>query len=184
MNHTADFKLRLGGTATEEFKALLPQCIKPADQIVAFSDASWGGERPNVAAVLCEYGTPFNWHSKRDSKTGASSAEQELSGVIMCSLEVMFAREVKAFLIGVDLKSTNRATPVCTDNRAVCMLSDGDGTTKRMKHTVRELAMLKELVDAKSILMAWLPTNHCLADVLTKPMANIQFHSWRRLLVN
>ena len=183
MNSTSQLRLRLGGTATEEFQALLPPFISPADQLIAFSDASWGSERPNIAGVLTLYGTPIHWFSKRSTSTGQSSAEQELAAAVKTAIEVVSSREVYAFLSGISLAASSYPTPLLTDNKAVALLADGDGSIKKMKHCTRHIAFLRELSDAKTILTAWVSTVHCLADSLTKPMTNIPYHTWRRLLV-
>ena len=69
------------------------------------------------------------------------------------------------------------------DNKAACMLSESNLSSKRMRHVATRLAYLKERVSAGEILMTHLGTDGNLADIGTKILSTKQFHRFRPLLV-
>ena len=100
-----------------------------------------------------------------------------------CSAEVVVAREIFAFLLGVDPKVTDRPTPLINDNLIAVRLSHDDCSAKGAKAVVRHRAILRELVEDKVLITAFVNSGANMADCFTKPMPAAHFHYWRRFLV-
>ena len=65
---------------------------------------------------------------------------------------------------------------ILCDNKAACMLSDGNHTTRRMKHVATRLAYLQERASANAITLVHIRTEANIADIGTKPLPARQFH--------
>ena len=66
---------------------------------------------------------------------------------------------------------------VFCDNKAACMLSNSNHTTKRMKHVAVRLAFLQEHVNEGNVQLIHISTNGNLADIGTKPLTARQHHA-------
>ena len=62
------------------------------------------------------------------------------------------------------------------DNKAACMLSDSNHTTKRMRHVATRLTYLQERVTNGDISLVHIKTEANLADIGTKPLNPRTFH--------
>ena len=183
LDDTSDLRLKLGGEPSEEFKALLPGDIDPS-ALMAWGDSSWGDEKPQIGGVATVHGTLVHWFSRRSNHTGLSSTESELGACTKVCVEVLYLREICAFIEKVDLSKIQRPTPIFTDNRALVYIADGDiSSIKRTKHCIRSTAFLKENAESKAIVLGWVNTLSNLADCMTKPLVRKLFDMWRRFLV-
>ena len=65
---------------------------------------------------------------------------------------------------------------VLCDNKAACMLSESNHTTKRMRHVATRLCYLQERVNDGDIKLIHIKTEANLADIGTKPLPTRTFH--------
>ena len=129
-------------------------------------------------------GSLVHWFSRRSNHTGLSSTESELVACTKVCVEILYLREICAFIENVDLTKIQRPTPIFTDNRALVYIADGDiSSVKRTKHCIRSTAFLKENAESKAIVLGWVNTVSNLADCMTKPLGRKLFDMWRRYLV-
>ena len=67
--------------------------------------------------------------------------------------------------------------PVYCDNKSACLLSEGNTSSKRMRHVATKIAFLREQIkDDKRVHMCHIRTQGQLADIMTKPLAASVFH--------
>ena len=71
---------------------------------------------------------------------------------------------------------------ILCDNKAACMLSDSNHSSRRMKHVATRLAFLQEHVQSGDILLVHIGTNGNLADIGTKALTARVFHNLSSLL--
>ena len=107
LDDTSDLRLKLGGEPSEEFKALLPGDIDPS-ALMAWGDSSWGDEKPQIGGVATVHGTLVHWFSRRSNHTGLSSTESELGACTKVCVEVLYLREICAFIEKVDFCHSHR----------------------------------------------------------------------------
>ena len=62
------------------------------------------------------------------------------------------------------------------DNKAACMLSDSNHTTKRMRHVARRLSYLQDLAREGTIALIHIKTDGNVADIGTKVLNARTFH--------
>ena len=68
------------------------------------------------------------------------------------------------------------------DNKAACMLSDSNHSSKRMRHVATRLAFLQERVESGDVLLVHIGTSGNLADIGTKALNARIFHNISALL--
>ena len=66
---------------------------------------------------------------------------------------------------------------VLCDNKAACLLSDSNHSTRRMKHAAVRLAYLQERVKEGLVMLMHIKTNGNIADIGTKPLSARVFHT-------
>ncbi len=64
------------------------------------------------------------------------------------------------------------------------LLRNGKSSSDRSKHIKIRYFWLKDRVDAKDVLVEYIPTGDMLADLLTKPLQGDLFIKLRRSLMN
>ena len=70
------------------------------------------------------------------------------------------------------------------DNKATCMLSEGNISSSRLRHVATHLAFLRELAEEGKIVLLHIGTDGNIADIGTKPIAARHFHELRAMLVD
>ena len=71
---------------------------------------------------------------------------------------------------------------ILCDNKAACMLSDSDYSTRRMRHILTRLKYLQERVSDRDIMLTHIDTKGNLADIGTKIHTARVFHDLLSLI--
>jgi hypothetical protein len=80
---------------------------------------------------------------------------------------------------------SNRPAVLYQDNQSTMrLLKNGKSSSDRTKHIKIRYFWLKDRVDAKDVLVKYMPTGTMLADLLTKPLPGDLFIKLRRFLMN
>ena len=91
--------------------------------------------------------------------------------------ETFMLEKLPDFLDKHSVKELGLPMPVYCDNKAAVLLSDGNTSSKRMKHVATKIAFLREQVkEAKRVYLYHIRTQGQLADLMTKPLAASIFH--------
>jgi hypothetical protein len=152
-----------------------------SEDILSFSDASHGGERPMAGQVHLESGGPVAWKAGRLAHTPMSACEGEYSSAVLAAINSMKLRGVLKFMKGTKVMLTSL---LFCDNIAAVMLSDSNTSSKRMKHVATRIAFLRELRERKEVTLYHVGTKSQVADIFTKPLGPSVFHELRPLLIN
>ena len=73
---------------------------------------------------------------------------------------------------------------ILCDNQAAVLLSDGNTSSKRMKHVATRIAFLRELVQNKTITLLHISTKGNIADIFTKVLPASTFHELRQYMLS
>ena len=110
--------------------------------------------------------------SKLDSPT-LSVCEAEWFGATTGATALLAIDPIMEFM---NVKHRKPMTIFC-DNKAACMLSNSNHTTKRMKHVAVRLAFLQAQVNEGQVKLIHIDTQGNLADIGTKPLCTRQHHA-------
>ena len=164
LNKTRNSRLVLGDLTG---RALCNGEVKAPEGLVAFTDSSWGDEKP-ASGYACYYkGSLIAWAAKRLKSTPLSSCESEYMAASNAAAQVMFLRDLVDDL-GM---CKGEMTVIYCDNSAACQLSEDALSGKRVKHAMRKLTYLRELREENKAGLKYVPGEHNVADVFTKPLA-------------
>ena len=176
---TVDYKLKLGSPADSTFGDSIPDDT-PTNGLVAFTDASFGDERPMGGYLLTYHGSPVSWASRRLTCTPLSSCESEWLAATTATVALIFTREVLTYM-GKEHEPMSPTHLLC-DNKAATQLSENVIGTKGMKHIIRRVAWLKEIVKSQTMKLVFVSGEVQLADIFTKPLPATRFHKLRRCI--
>ncbi len=68
------------------------------------------------------------------------------------------------------------------DNKSCIFMMVQGGQFQRVKHMLSRIAYLRALVASKEIQPVYVPTNHMVADILTKPLASKQLCHHKQMM--
>jgi hypothetical protein len=125
-------------------------------------------------------GAPISWRAYRLPLTPISSCEAEYVAGTHAAQTDMFLRDVLEFILVKQVA----ATVLFCDNAAAVMLSDGNTSSKRLKHISTRIAFLREVRDQGHIVLYHIRTTGQLADIFTKPLGASIFHPLRQLVIS
>ena len=139
-----------------------------------------GGPKPTQCALCLLYGGLIAAKVSRLDVTTLSQCESEWFGATTGATIVLGIEPILDFL-GITFK---KPFILLCDNKAACMLSDSNHSSKRMRHVATRLAFLQERVQSKELLLVHLNTTGNLADIGTKALGPKVFHQLSSLLLS
>jgi hypothetical protein len=178
--HTRDRKLTLGSQGR---RIVIPPDQPIPEGLVGITDSSWGDEKPAYGHVCYLNGSAVSWVSRRIKTTPLSSCEAEYCGSTEAGISLMHLRGLMNDILGIKAETPDSPMPIYCDNTAACQLSEDALSGKRMKHVMRRLTYLRELSEAKQIVMRYIPGEHNPADIFTKPLAASRYDALCKLLL-
>lgn len=151
--------------------------------LVGYCDSTWGDDR-DTGRSMTGYtftfgGAAVSWRSKLQTTVAASSTEAEYIAVFEAGQEAVFLRQLLSDL-GFPQEE---ATIIYEDNQGCISWSQGNTQHQRSKHMNIKYHFVRELVAEGKIKLIYIPTEHQLADMLTKPMAGPRLAKLRSLLM-
>jgi len=124
--------------------------------------------------------SPAAFRSMLQRLATLSSCESELVQLSTAVQEIKHVRELLE-LLGF----AQEAVKVFEDNQAAIRIAESPGSSRsKTKHVGRRFAFISESIEAKEIVMMYVPTDDNIADIFTKPLAHDKFVKLRRLLLN
>ena len=158
---------------------------------IIFSDTSHGGEKPQAGYVIFVCNGPVSAHAGRLKSTPTSSSEGEYAIATKATQAAIAVSDTIKFMAEdlPDYKG-NKSDLGCTmplfcDNRAAVLLSEGNTSSKRMRHVATQIAFLREQVkDTRRVRLTHIRTQGQVADLFTKPLTAAVFHPLRAFVVS
>jgi hypothetical protein len=141
--------------------------------LVGYADADYAGDKDNRRstsgyAFTLSHGDDVNtidWRAKQQEVVALSSAESELISACSATQTAIYIRQL---LMDLGFKQ-DEPTVIMEDNQACIAMSNNPITHKRMKHIDVRFHFVREKVESKEVELVYIPTQHQLADILTKP---------------
>ena len=146
------------------------------NKIELFIDASWSlyeDSKGQTGGLIKIYGNTIMFRSTKQSIVTLSSTESEIVGVSdFLTYGIWLSRFVTE--LGIDIQVP---ISVYQDNiSGVKIMNKQHGNFKRTKHFINKYEWIKQHVDSGIIKFIYLPTQHMLADVFTKPIIGYLYY--------
>ena len=165
---------------TRELKLKLNDKRNNNEKLIAFSDANWAEDRTDRKSTSGHYcnlnGGTISWFSRKQNIIALSSCEAEYVALAETCKEVTWIREIlKSFGI-----TTSEATLVYTDNQSCIAMVENKKQSNKTKHIDIKYHYVKEEVERKQVILKYVPTEHNVADLMTKPLGRIKTEQLRK----
>ncbi|EWM20518.1 putative polyprotein [Nannochloropsis gaditana] len=147
--------------------------------LIGYADADYAGDKDNRRSTsgytfTLSHGEIVNtidWRAKQQEVVALSSAESELISACSATQTAIYIRQLL-----MDLGSKqDEPTMIMEDNQACIAMSNNPIKHKRTKHIHVRYHFVREKVESKEVELVYIPTQHQLADILTKPLLSIRF---------
>ena len=150
--------------------------------IEVFTDADWAGDKENSRSTTgyCTFvwGNLVTWKSQKQKVVSKSSAESELRALSQGLMEGLWLKRVSD---EVHVTSTSPLRLYC-DNKSALSMALNPVQHGRTKHVEVDRHFIREKVEGGIICLAYVPTRHQLADILTKGLSEELFAYFVRKL--
>jgi hypothetical protein len=151
--------------------------------LYGYSDADWGGDpdtrRSTTGYVFMLAGAIISWNSKLQPTVALSSAEAEYMAACACVQEAIYLRQ----LLGDLGYEQEEPTIIYEDNQGCIALAQNPIMHKRSKHIAIKHHFVRERIAMGEVELHYVPTEHQLADLLTKPLGAHRVKLLRSLLM-
>ena len=152
--------------------------------IDAYVDAAYGnhtdGKGHTGMLISLGKGGAVNAKSTKQKLVSKSSTEAELIAVSDSSSQIIWTRDFLANQ-GYNTGPAN----IYQDNQSTIKLVEkGKSTSEKTRHINIRYFFIKDRVDNGELIIRYLPTDHMIADILTKPLQGTLFIKLRNLLLN
>lgn len=158
---------------TKEHKLRLYNTKKPQD-LLAYSDANFAEckiEGKSNSGLICFInGGPIVWKCRKQTNVALSTCEAEYYAITEATKEVLWLHTLmNDFEIEVC-----RPTIILNDNQStIAMITNGD-FMQRTKYIGVKYHFIRDWIKKQIIDVKYCPTEHNIADLLTKPLAGIR----------
>jgi hypothetical protein len=150
-----------------------------APHLVGYSDNNLGGDidsRKSTSGTLFVLGSsPVTWQSQKQKIVALSSCESEYVAAATAACQgIWLARLLAEF-------SNGEAEQVVlkVDNKSAISLAKNPIFHERSKHIKPKYHFIRDCMEAKKIELEFVPTEHQLADILTKPLGRVRLAELR-----
>ncbi|KAJ7295863.1 hypothetical protein O6H91_Y158500 [Diphasiastrum complanatum] len=149
----------------------------------AFSDSDFARDkrdRKSTSAYSTFIGEGVvSWLSKKQETISLSSTEAEYKALTTTTKEVLW---IKRLLVELKIMDSEEAPIIYNDNISAQHLASNPIFHARSKHIEICHHFVREMVQAKEIALEHVPSNECVADLLTKPLQKTPFMKFRSSL--
>ena len=147
--------------------------------LFGYADADWAGDvstRKSTSGYVFKIGSStISWRSKRQSIVALSSTEAEYVSLSHATQEAIWLR---ALLHDMGFNQS-KPTMMFEDNQGAIELSKNPSHHSRTKHIDIKFHHVRDAVISKKIDLRYCPTQHMIADILTKGLPRPQFEKLR-----
>ncbi|XP_040370263.1 uncharacterized protein LOC112183342 isoform X4 [Rosa chinensis] len=147
-------------------------------EIAGYSDADWGGnlkDRKSTSGGCFFIGNNMvAWHSKKQNCISLSTAEAEYVAAGSCCTQMLWMKQMLR-----DYGFSQGKLTILCDNSSAINISKNPVQHSRTKHIDMRYHFIRDLVERNLLELAFVPTEHQLADLFTKPLDTARFESLR-----
>ena len=141
-------------------------------KLEGYSDADFGEDlQSRKSTTGCIYtlaGTAISWYGKLQSLVTDSSTESELVAAHFSANEGVWIQRLLSDLM---LLPQNEPISLHIDNLSTIKIITGSKQSRRTKHIDIKYHKLRDLIQSNSLVVQHIPTEHNVADLMTKPLA-------------
>ncbi|CAI7806158.1 unnamed protein product [Closterium sp. NIES-53] len=131
-------------------------------------DADYAGDSADrkspTGYVYCLNGAAISWQSKRQPMVALTTTESEYISLCLCIQEGVWLKR----LFGEFGHELAGGVSVFVDNQSAIALAQNACLHGRTKHMHVRWHFIREMVASGEVILQWCPTNHQVADILTK----------------
>jgi Reverse transcriptase (RNA-dependent DNA polymerase) len=140
--------------------------------VSGFADSNYiPNSHSTTGLVLCLFGQPVHWRSKRQNILAGSSTEAEIMAMNKGALELKWIKMLVMNDLGID--ATN--TVLYGDNTSCISVCKDPQSSDRTRHIDGRYKKIQEMVKNKVLSVKWISTKSMLADILTKQLCAAEF---------
>lgn len=143
---------------------------KDNEKLTGFVDADWGGcvidRRSYTGSTFILSGASVSWESKKQRTVALSSTEAEYMALTNAAKEAI---HLIGFLRELGFSNIGRVD-IFNDNQGAAHLAANPVYHARSKHIDIRHHFIREVLNNHPIKLLYLPTEHMIADILTKPL--------------
>ncbi|MGQ2964153.1 MAG: reverse transcriptase domain-containing protein, partial [Agrobacterium sp.] len=140
-----------------------------------FSDADYAGDkdtaRSTTGYIFTLNGGAISWSSRLQPTVAMSTAEAEYMAASSAAKEALWLRKLMR-----DLQLDASCVHLGCDNQAAIQLLHNPMATSRAKHIDVHHHFVRERISRGEVAFHYCHTSSMLADILTKPLAAVQFN--------
>ena len=157
--------------------------------VSGYSDSDWAADtddRKSTTGYIVKLNDcPISWLSKKQAIIAQSSAEAELLALATVTKEIIWTRN---FIAELTLQTQlNYCSPIESkiwcDNQAAVQIASNDNTSGKTKHISIRYYFIRDHIKNNEIQLNWISTADQQADILTKPLSQVQFNKFKQLLM-
>lgn len=150
--------------------------------LYAYSDADFAGDkidRKSTSGFVIMYmGGPVGWRACKQPIVATSTTESEFIAADLCAKELVYLKAVLEQLTGVKVPAI-----LYVDNQSAIHLIQNGIFNSRSKHIEVRFHSVTEKVQQKRISVEYCPSEHQLADILTKPLPKNRFETLKKAII-
>ena len=152
-------------------------------ELVCYCDADWGSNkecrRSTTGYVFMLGGGAVSWSSRLQTTVALSTAEAEYMALNAAVQEAIYLRRsLKA--LGFEQKGP---TKIMEDNQGCIAMAANPIQHKRTKHIDIKYHFTRQSAKDGHVSIEYVPTEHQLGDLFTKPLQRIKLEYFRRLIL-
>jgi hypothetical protein len=148
--------------------------------LFGYSDSDWANDpdkrRSTTGYTFVLEGGSVSWMSKLQPTVARSSTDAEYMAACAATQEAVYLRRL---LEGLGYKQEG-ATLILEDNQGCIALSENPVNHQRTKHIDVQYHFVRERVESGEVRLVYVPTEHQLADILTKPLPKARVEELRK----
>lgn len=160
---TKHFRLKLGGNNAD---------------LKAFVDADWAGDhrdrKSNSGFLITFGGGAISWAARKQTCVALSSTEAEFIAAAEVGQELLWIRKLMA-----DVGEPASKILLYEDNQSAIRQLESERLERRSKHVDTKFQFTKDLVQQGVLTVIYCPSEHMVADMLTKPLNKIKLMKHR-----
>lgn len=142
-------------------------------QLITYTDADWGSDktdRKSVSGSATYFGKNLiSWSSKKQCTVSLSSAEAEYIAAASATTELIYLKGILN-----NFYSHHFETLLLIDNQSAIKIITNRENGKRTKHIDIKYHFIKDAVRIYKINITYVPTEHNVSDIFTKPLCEIK----------
>ncbi len=168
---------------TLDYELVYRKSDKPLG-LFAYSDSDWASsveDRKSITGYcfsMTGHGGVISWKSKKQPTVALSTCEAEYMGIGSTTQESLYLAQL---LQGMDANMST-CTTIFEDNQGAIALSRNPVNRQRSKHIDVKYHFIRNALAEGKIDIQYCPTEHMVADSLTKPINKVKLHSFKKYL--